>query len=220
MKLFLIVLLFGFSYAADSEWDELIDQGIEAAADDLIDKHLDVINIPDIEETFNEKILGIPYTIDLKVKGAQFWNVTSLKRKSHVSVLQDDKTGNVTFSLALGLDDFHFKVTNLFVHIFGMTITGSLSTQCASNALDFSISLITDDEGNCKAYLNWARVTDFSKFTVQLAPSGFLNWLAEHTASLILNDFSSKIINFINLNLTDELNVVLSKVDICNYIPV
>ncbi|KAK9505346.1 hypothetical protein O3M35_009427 [Rhynocoris fuscipes] len=125
MKLLFMFLFTIGSSNSDIVWNEVVDQGIVTTTEELIERHADSISIPDIEETFKETILGIiPFTINLRINGALFWNLTTVKRKGNVKVVQDNKTKNITFLLPLGLNDLHLKVKDFFINFFGLTIFG------------------------------------------------------------------------------------------------
>uniref|UniRef100_A0A0V0GBA6 Putative secreted protein n=1 Tax=Triatoma dimidiata TaxID=72491 RepID=A0A0V0GBA6_TRIDM len=227
MKLITLFLFIGCVFGGDivtkhtgeSAWDELIDQGIDAARSDIIDNHFDLINLPDLNKEFHKKIIGISFHTTVKIQDAQVWNISTVKRRGPTTVLQDDVAANITISTSLGLDKLVLNCNKLYLKVIGITVSGSMNIDCSSNELEISLSLITDKQNTCRAHVNWARLTKFHDFTVQIAPKLVTNWFAKHIISFILNVFSYKIIGFINLSLADKLNAAIGNIDVCSYLP-
>ncbi|XP_073992270.1 uncharacterized protein [Rhodnius prolixus] len=225
MKLIILFALISYAFGdtglvGDSTWDEIVDQAIDAARSDIIDNHYDIIHLPDIDETLHQKVLGINLTIPLKIEGAELWNISSVSRREPVTILQDDVSGNITILTSFGLDKFILNCSHLHFHVFALNVSGTMHAKCSSNELQFSISLITDKQDNCKAHINWARITKFQEFFLQLHPLNEANFFAQQILSFILNLFPKKAIDLINSDLTNKLNTFINNVDVCSYLPV
>uniref|UniRef100_A0A4P6DGE5 Putative secreted protein rhodnius neglectus n=1 Tax=Rhodnius prolixus TaxID=13249 RepID=A0A4P6DGE5_RHOPR len=224
----LIILFLSISCVLDGDttrdtesseaWNELFDQAIEEARNAIIANHFDIVHVPDIQEELKTTILGIPWSFILKIHGAEFSNASSVSRKGPLSILEDDVTGNITFSTTLGFNKLALNCPQLYLKANSLSFSRSIYIASASNAVEFSISLLTDRQDKCRAHFNWARITKFKDVAVKIQPSGLFNWITEHLASFIMNNFSNFILGLVssNINLADKVNVVTNNIDFCN----
>uniref|UniRef100_T1HXF4 Uncharacterized protein n=1 Tax=Rhodnius prolixus TaxID=13249 RepID=T1HXF4_RHOPR len=145
MKFFTLFLLIGCALSSEivkdvgdsNYWDEIIDQAIDAAKSDIIVNNFERIQVPNVDKEFYFYVLNIiPSYVAVSLHGAELGDITSISRRGHVTVLQDDVSGNITVATSLGLDKLYLNSSNLYFRAIGINSNGSLIATCGSNELE------------------------------------------------------------------------------------
>ncbi|KAL1123330.1 hypothetical protein AAG570_002415 [Ranatra chinensis] len=217
LKVSLYVLL-AVTGALSTPLDDLFDEALWEAGQNMIKKGLDKIDLPHFDKQFSEHIIG-PINIngDVFVHNGVFKNLSSIYRIGSIGY-QNLTDGTIVVTASLGMKEvelmyeFGYKVMFFSSH-------KTINAQCTENEITVEVALTYDDQHNCQVKLNKASVDKLGGFVIDITPKGVISNLEGRLLTSGLNRLADISRSFINQNLLSVLSKAMQSVDVCSMLP-
>ncbi|XP_073991426.1 uncharacterized protein [Rhodnius prolixus] len=197
--------------------DDIIDEILYEGEQYLKDNHLEIVQIPDVNVTYdNVKLDGTVYNGFINGKNGKLQNTTTLRRidDAKIDFIGDDQMIlrlNVSFaSLSVHYDVFNFK-------LWIASSEGGADVNIADNEFHLKMVLLDNDKV-CNVTIAEAYALKFTSIDLHLLPPSVSNYVKNKIYSSYLSSHPDVIPYAFNPITRSFLQTCANSLDVCSYI--
>nr|ATU83066.1 secreted venom protein family 5 protein [Pristhesancus plagipennis] len=196
----------------------LIDEFIYETVQDLKKNHEEQISIPDIDETFEKKVLFVKVKGELTGTGGWIKDLTTLKRTAPSQLVEKDDT--IAVGVTLGLNDLEFGFKEYRAEVYHFGIHGTMHVSVEQNSVYVHMTMKFDDKGGCKTTLDKVEIQKLDGYHADMTGLGRnANFIYSFVATFLANKYHQHIESSLSNKLTPVISAALAKNDICKQFP-
>lgn len=191
----LIVNAFGRrTKRADLSANSIVDTALFFIRDFINKKDLNKMSIPDVNQNFEEKILGINTKGYLKTWNGFINGLSSIKRTGDFKMKGDIRKDNFTITGSLGFDNL-IAYSKYEAKYAKMGPRGHIDVQIGNMAVNFTLSGKLEDLSKIHVYKCELKVQTLGDIKIKATGLGPINWVVSKIVTSQVNKLKSETID-------------------------
>jgi len=191
--------------------NDYVDNLLELVRSYVVDNGLSEIEIPDIQQGFEQDILGIVFHGSFDALGGTARNLATLIRTGDCT-LDINSAGAVVVSGHLGLTVIHLHWDRYDVEFQGVAISGGLAADVGKNSIFLQIEIVLTP--NVTITLDEFRIEEADDVQITITGLGIFDWLLSLVVTWVTDLFHDQIIGLIESQLRAVIEEMLPNLEI------
>merc|ERR1711997_810928 len=189
----------------DPQSDEYIDQILENLRQMIMDQGLDPMDLPDLETSFSDTILGVTWHGSATLRNGQFWGLGSIARTGDTSFTSVDNVTELTAMLGLNGPKAHYDARAEFMGI-GVGASAKINVADIQIYADMTMTIGSELGFQLKDFY----ISHLGNISVDIDGLGPLDWILEMLVDFIDEFFRDWIKDLVEGLLKDLLQDLLN----------
>jgi hypothetical protein len=191
--------------------NDYVDSLLELARTYIVENGLSEIAIPDIQQGFEQDVLGIIFHGSFAALDGIARNLATLVRTGDCT-LEINSAGSIVVAGHLGLEVIHLHWDRYEIEFQGIGISGGLSADVGKNSIFLQIEIVLDP--TLTITLVDFVIEEADDIQITITGLGIFDWLLSLVVTWVTDLFHDQIIGLIETQLRQVIEELLPNIDI------
>ncbi|KAL1123331.1 hypothetical protein AAG570_002416 [Ranatra chinensis] len=211
----LVVLAVAGGFVLNLDFDGLLDGLLVEMRPVLVEKGLDRIRMPDIEENYRLARF-ITWNIGGSVKLSDGWlsDLTSLRRSGNITKT-DNADGSFKITAAVSVNNLTVRYNTFRYNLSFLRFSDGLTVTCMRNTVQATATVNLNEI--CDVRLNKVRIMDLGDFKVTTDGSGLMSAIKSKIFTSVMNKNAHNVRVLVNKYVDMALKEIINSTNICTF---